>query len=239
MDDVRLCINRWHNLKVKLATAIFLFGQIIDDHRWFIVASSMIFIIGDDHRVYSYDLRFSFEAMIIDDHRWFEIIGDRLSMIIVPQRWSSKIDRLQRWCINDLPVAVFDHRVIIGQIHHRWSSMMQRFINPTIIVAIFAQTASMMHRWCIDDAKKCKLKIQSINRNKNWKLLLDVHVVKGSMIIDDQCVSTMITMIIDDHRWSSMINADEKDFHELQIMNNIFLLHMLSFQDQPSCHWLL
>ena len=42
----------------QLATAIFLFGQIIDDHRLLNVASSMIFIIGDDHRVCSYDLRF-------------------------------------------------------------------------------------------------------------------------------------------------------------------------------------
>ena len=40
------------------AAAIYLFGQIIDDHRLLSVASSMIFIIGDDHRVCSYDLRF-------------------------------------------------------------------------------------------------------------------------------------------------------------------------------------
>ena len=147
----------------------------------------MIFIIGDDHRVYSYDLRFWVEAMIIDDLRWFEIIGDRLSMIIVPQRWSSKIDRLQRWCIDDLPVAVFDHRVIIGQIHHRWSSMMQRFINPTIIVAIFAQTASMMHRWCIDDAK-----------NANWKF---------KVLIGIKIESYYWTCMLSRDRWSSMINA--------------------------------
>ena len=40
-------------------------------------------------------------------------------------------------------------------------------------------------------------------------------------------------MIIADHRWSSMINADEKDFHELQIMNNIFYFTCSPFRINP------
>ena len=168
--------------------------------------------------------------MIIDDHRWFEIIDDRSSMIIVPQRWSSKIDRLQRWCIDDLPVAVFDHRVIIGQIHRSMiiddATLYQSDDHRCNFHFGRIDDASMMHRW----RKKRKLKIQNNNRNKNVKLLLDVQVVKGSLIIDDQCVSTMI---IADHRWSSMINADEKDFHELQIMNNIFYFTCSPFRINP------
>ena len=46
----------------------FLLEKIIDDHRLLSIDSSMIFIIGYDHRVCSYDRRFEFEAIIIDDH---------------------------------------------------------------------------------------------------------------------------------------------------------------------------
>ena len=50
------------------------------------LTAMQISIIGDDHRVCSYDRWFESEAMIIDDHRLFKIIDDRSSMIIVPQR---------------------------------------------------------------------------------------------------------------------------------------------------------
>ena len=63
-----------------LGNCDFLLEKIIDDHRLPSVASSMIFIIGDDHRVCSYDRRFESEAMIIAIRRSY--LGSNIFNII-------------------------------------------------------------------------------------------------------------------------------------------------------------
>ena len=197
----------------------------IDDfhHRWWsscLQLWSAVRVWSDDHRWSS----------MIWDHRWRVIDDHRAATMIIEDRSSTAL--MQRWFTpsgiwsschhrSNPSSMIIDDTTLNQSDDHRWNFHLSRI-----------DDSSMIHRW----RKKCKLKIYFNNRNKNLKLLLDVQVVKGSLIIDvidDQCVSTMI---IDYHRRSSMINADEKDFHELQIMNNIFTSHaLLSGSTQFRC----